>query len=77
MLHALLLLIAWTPLERPQLPYEPPPRPGLVWVAPHTRANGTEVDGHWRTAPDGKAWNNWSTRGNVNPITGRIGTRNF
>jgi hypothetical protein len=40
----------------------------------YTRRDGTYVAPHMRTRPDGNPWNNYSTRGNVNPYTGRGGT---
>lgn len=46
---------------------------GDVWVDPYYRSDGTYVPGHHRTAPDSNPWNNYSTRGNVNPYTGRPG----
>jgi hypothetical protein len=46
-----------------------------VWVRGHTRSDGTYVEPHWRSAPDGNPFNNWSTQGNVNPYTGKQGTR--
>ena len=48
---------------------------GDVWVKGHTRKNGTHVQGHYRSSPDGVFSNNWSTIGNVNPHTGKVGTR--
>jgi hypothetical protein len=51
-----------------------------VWVNPYTREDGTHVEGHYRSNPDGNPHNNWSYPGNVNPYTGkqqgaiRIGT---
>lgn len=39
------------------------------------RRDGTYVRPHYRSRPDGTVWNNWSTRGNVNPHTGLPGTR--
>jgi len=48
---------------------------GDVYVRGYTRSDGTYVAPHWRSAPDGNPWNNYSTRGNVNPYTGREGTR--
>lgn len=47
---------------------------GPVKVSGYTKANGTYVAPHWRSAPDGTPWNNWSTKGNVNPFTGKLGT---
>ncbi len=32
----------------------------LVWVNPYMRSDGTSVRGHYRTAPDGYCWNNFS-----------------
>ena len=46
-----------------------------VWVNGYTRSDGTEVRGHYRSAPDSSYNNNWSTEGNVNPYTGESGTR--
>jgi len=40
----------------------------------HYRRDGTYVPPHYRTSPDGNTFNNWSTRGNVNPYTGERGT---
>jgi uncharacterized membrane protein YgcG len=48
---------------------------GDVYVRGHTRSDGTYVQPHWRSAPDGNRFNNWSTQGNVNPYTGKSGTR--
>jgi hypothetical protein len=47
---------------------------GSVYVRPHVRSNGTYVPGHYRSAPDGNVWNNWSTQGNYNLYTGKQGT---
>ncbi|HEU4583280.1 MAG TPA: hypothetical protein VFS67_33715 [Polyangiaceae bacterium] len=44
-------------------------------VRGYVRKDGTYVAPHYRSAPDGNFWNNWSTRGNVNPYTGKPGTR--
>lgn len=46
---------------------------GDVWVDGYTRRDGTQVNGHYRTEPDGYINNNWSTQGNVNPHTGKRG----
>lgn len=45
-----------------------------VYVRPHFRSDGTFVEGHRRTVPDGRSYNNWSSTGNVNPYTGRAGS---
>lgn len=45
-----------------------------VHVKEYFRKNGTYVQPHYRSAPDGNPYNNFSTRGNVNPYTGKIGT---
>jgi hypothetical protein len=46
---------------------------GDVWVNGYTRKDGTYVPGHHRSAPDSNPWNNYSTRGNINPYTGKSG----
>jgi hypothetical protein len=46
-----------------------------VHVQGHTTKNGTYVPPHERSRPDGNFSNNWSTKGNVNPFTGKEGTR--
>lgn len=48
---------------------------GPVSVKGYTRKDGTYVAPHKRSAPDGNFSNNWSTAGNVNPYTGKIGTK--
>ena len=50
-------------------------RGGDVSVKPYFRKDGTYVDGYMRSAPDGTRGNNFSTRGNINPYTGKLGTR--
>lgn len=44
-------------------------------VNAYTTRNGTYVAGHNRSTRDGTKTNNWSTKGNVNPETGKAGTR--
>lgn len=46
-----------------------------VWVDGYYRNDGTYVRGHYRSDPDGDFENNWSTKGNVNPYTGEVGTK--
>lgn len=48
---------------------------GDVYVPGYFRSSGTYVAPHYRSAPDGNFWNNWSTYPNVNPYTGKSGTR--
>ena len=48
---------------------------GAVAVRGYVRSNGTYVAPHYRSAPDGNPYNNWSTIGNVNPYTGEPGTK--
>ena len=46
-----------------------------VYVSGHVRNDGTYVPGHHRTAPNSTINDNWTTRPNVNPYNGRVGTR--
>lgn len=45
-----------------------------TYVAPHVRSDGTFVQGHVRSTPNGTRSDNYGTRGNVNPYTGQSGT---
>lgn len=45
-----------------------------TYVRGHTRSDGTYVQPHHRTNPDGNRFNNYGTQGNVNPYTGQSGT---
>jgi len=45
-------------------------------VSGYVRKNGTYVAPYYRTAPNSTKLDNWSTKGNVNPYTGKPGTRN-
>ena len=47
-----------------------------TYVKGYYRSNGTYVQPHYRTSPDNSLLNNYSTKGNVNPYTGRKGTVN-
>lgn len=47
-----------------------------VHVRGYFRSDGTYVAPHWRSAPNSTTRDNWSTKGNVNPYTGKPGTRN-
>lgn len=46
-----------------------------VSVKPHIRKDGTFVNGHQRTAPNSSSADNWSSSPNVNPWTGKQGTK--
>ena len=48
-----------------------------VYVRGYTRKNGTYVKPHYRSRPNSSIRDNWSTKGNTNPYTGRQGTRNL
>lgn len=43
-------------------------------VRGHTRKDGTYVPPHRATNPDASRTNNWSSKGNTNPYTGKEGT---
>jgi hypothetical protein len=45
------------------------------WVNGYTRRDGTYVQGHMQSDPNGTKLDNYSTRGNVNPYTSQPGTR--
>jgi hypothetical protein len=47
-----------------------------VSVRGYNRTDGTYVQPHHRSNPDGTPSNNWSTKGNINPHTGEEGTHN-
>lgn len=46
-----------------------------VYVHPYLRGDGTYIGGYYRSNPDGYQFNNWSSYGNINPYTGKMGTR--
>jgi len=45
-------------------------------VKGYTKKNGTYVQPHYKTSPDKSKFNNFSTKGNYNPYTGKKGTVN-
>ena len=47
-----------------------------VRVRGHVRSNGSYVEPHFRSNPDGYQANNYSAGGNTNPYTGQRGYRN-
>lgn len=46
------------------------------YVRGHYRSNGTYVQGHYRSNPNGTTLDNYGTKGNINPYSGKSGTRN-
>jgi hypothetical protein len=47
---------------------------GQHTVRGHVTKKGSYVQPHRRTNPDRSRSNNWSSKGNVNPYTGKTGT---
>lgn len=45
-----------------------------TYVRPHVTKNGTYVEGHYRSSPNGTQMDNYGTKGNTNPFTGQPGT---
>jgi len=50
-------------------------KPTTSHVKGYTRINGTYVQPHYRTAPNRTKVDNWSSKPNVNPYTGRGGKK--
>lgn len=48
---------------------------GDVWVNGYFRKDGSYVDGHFRQRPNSTNSDNYSAQGNMNPYTGKAGTR--
>lgn len=46
-----------------------------VHVRGYTKKDGTYVAPHERTAPNNTTLDNYSTKGNLNPYTGKLGTK--
>jgi hypothetical protein len=44
-------------------------------VQGYTTQNGTYVQPHYQTNPNNNTFDNYGTRGNINPYTGQMGTR--
>ena len=47
-----------------------------TYVNGYYRRDGTYVQPHWRSAPDGNPYNNFSFPGNTNPYTGQVAPGN-
>lgn len=45
-------------------------------VRGHITKKGTYVQPYYKTTPDKNVYNNWSTQGNMNPYTGKVGQVN-
>jgi len=46
-----------------------------TYVDGYTKSNGTYVEGHYRSSPNSKRYDNYSSQGNSNPYTGSQGTQ--
>lgn len=46
-----------------------------IRVRGYTTRSGGYVSPHYRSRADRTRLNNWSTRGNINPYTGKVGTQ--
>jgi len=46
-----------------------------VYVQGYTKSDGTYVQGHYRSSPNGTTSDNYSTKGNINPYTGEYGSK--
>ena len=46
-----------------------------TYVPGHTKSDGTYVTPHYRSTPNSTTLDNWSTKGNTNPYTGKKGTK--
>ena len=51
------------------------PQFAQVNVRGYTKKNGTYVAPHYRSNPNSTKLDNWSTKGNINPYTGKAGTK--
>lgn len=47
-----------------------------VYVKGYIKKDGTYVAPHYRSNPNSSQYDNWSTKGNVNPYTGKKGYKN-
>ena len=45
------------------------------YVSGYTKSNGTYVSGYYRSNANSTQYDNYSTRGNTNPYTGKVGTK--
>jgi len=45
------------------------------YVNSYVKRDGTYVQGHYRSSPNSSRYDNYSTKGNYNPYTGKQGTK--
>ena len=45
------------------------------YVNGYYKKNGTYIQGHYRSNPNSSKYDNYSTKGNYNPYTGKKGTK--
>jgi hypothetical protein len=48
--------------------------PNYHYVRPHVNSNGTYTRGYYQTNRNSTQYDNYGTRGNYNPHTGKVGT---
>ncbi len=48
---------------------------GSHYTKGHFTRSGKYVSGHYSTNPDKDHWNNYSSTGNINPNTGKVGKK--
>jgi len=46
-----------------------------TYVNGYTKKNGTYVQGYYRSTANKTKYDNYSTKGNINPYTGKTGTK--
>ena len=44
-----------------------------IYIDDYTKKDGSFVKGYYRSLPDKNKFNNWSTKGNINPFSGKKG----
>lgn len=46
-------------------------------VRGYTKRNGSYVAPHYKSSPNSSKWDNWSSKGNYNPYTGKKGYKSL
>lgn len=49
----------------------------ITKVGGYRKKSGTYVKPYFKSSPDGSKYNNWSTKGNINPYTGKKGYKSL